>query len=124
MSRNQRISRFGYCTGEPRRELAVYQPKRDDWREYDRRWRRLSAIVAAEEPLCRMCLIAGKVTPREHTDHIIPIEVNPALKYVRENLQSLCRSCHTRKTMADRKERGVNDSLGRRCDEEKRAKKR
>lgn len=55
-------------------------------------WKRLRLMVLNEEPLCRVCQAAATVV-----DHIKPIsEGGP--KTDRENLQSLCKQCHDRKT--------------------------
>ena len=57
-------------------------------------WRRLRAWVLAREPLCRECRRKGRVTQGTEVDHIDGDSFNNA----RENLQGLCKPCHTRKT--------------------------
>ncbi len=49
----------------------------------------------AAEPLCKMC---GH--PADLVDHITPILDGGAV-LDEENLQSLCRTCHTTKTQTD-----------------------
>ena len=72
------------------------------WRRgYDNRWRKIRAAQLAMEPLCRMCLAEGKYTPATDVDHIIPHRGNPRLMYDVDNLQSLCHSCHSRKTVLE-----------------------
>lgn len=62
------------------------------------RWRRMAKRHKAENPLCVQCLANGKIQPVEETDHIIPHRGNERLRYDWDNLQSLCRSCHDKKT--------------------------
>lgn len=61
-------------------------------------WRQLRDQVLSEEPLCRMCRNAMP----SHVDHIIPIVDRPDLAFKRSNLQALCVSCHSRKTVTEK----------------------
>jgi 5-methylcytosine-specific restriction protein A len=61
-------------------------------------WKRMTRMVAAEEPLCRECLKVGLVEAGTQTDHIIPIKIRPDLKLSRDNCQRLCDSHHSQKT--------------------------
>jgi 5-methylcytosine-specific restriction protein A len=77
--------------------------RRRERRIYDKqRWRRMRKIHLAGEPLCRQC---GK--PATEVDHIIPISVDPAKRWSWFNLQSLCRACHSRKTLGETLGRNV-----------------
>lgn len=60
----------------------------------DRRWRQLRALVLREQPLCTLCDQAGILRAASVVDHIN----GDALDNDRHNLQSLCASCHARKT--------------------------
>ncbi len=63
-------------------------------RHYDRRsWRRLREAMLNSEPLCRMCRDIGKTTLASCVDHIIPIRDGGT--DARDNLQSLCATCHS-----------------------------
>jgi len=67
-------------------------------------WRKLRDLVKREEPLCRMCLAAGRIVPSQVIDHIEPHHGNHKLFFNRENLQSLCKSCHdSRKALIENK---------------------
>jgi 5-methylcytosine-specific restriction protein A len=66
-------------------------------------WRQLTAQVKLEQPLCVMCAVNDIDTPTKEIDHIIPTRVNKALWFERSNLQGLCKSCHSTKSMRDRK---------------------
>jgi 5-methylcytosine-specific restriction endonuclease McrA len=58
------------------------------------RWRKLRAQQLIEEPLCRYCDQAGKVTPATVADHVIPHRGDEA-KFWGGELQSLCAACHS-----------------------------
>lgn len=62
------------------------------------RWTRLRAVVLSEEPVCRACLDAGRVTAGVDVDHIVPHRGDLRLFWDRENLQALCHACHSEKT--------------------------
>lgn len=64
----------------------------------DRRWKALRRQVLAEEPVCRICRDAWT----HDVDHIETVKARPDLKLVRENLQGLCISCHSRKSAGER----------------------
>lgn len=66
------------------------------------RWRRLRKIVLAEP-----CVRCGGTA--DHCDHITPLNKGGE-PYSLANLQPLCRSCHSRKTMI------VDFPRGRRID--------
>lgn len=62
-----------------------------------KRWRRLSTAFRMENPLCAECERKGIMRQGQHVDHIIPInQGGPAWDW--DNLQTLCLSCHARKT--------------------------
>lgn len=65
------------------------------------RWRKLRALVLSEQPLCRVCVAHGRVTPSRDVDHITPHQGDVALFWDRDNLQGLCASCHSVKTHAE-----------------------
>ena len=69
-------------------------------RLYDRRmWRdEIRPQQLAREPLCRTCAKRGVITAATEVDHIEPHAGDMALFRDPENLQSLCKSCHSLKT--------------------------
>lgn len=59
-------------------------------------WRRLSARVVAEEPLCKIAL-AGCTGLSEQGDHIVPVSVAPELALMRHNVQGACAWCNNKR---------------------------
>lgn len=92
----------GYCEacrkrrGEAAPALADYERERgsSSARGYNRRWRALRLLVLRESPACVEC---GE--PATDVDHIVPKRDGGTDE--RENLQALCHSCHSRKTLAE-----------------------
>lgn len=67
-------------------------------RGYDAKWERLRDLKLATDPLCELELREGKTVAATQVDHIKPHRGNKALMFDWSNLQSLCASCHSRKT--------------------------
>jgi 5-methylcytosine-specific restriction protein A len=65
------------------------------------RWRNLSKLFRSQNPLCVSCLSNHLVVAAQHVDHIRPISEGGAMWNI-ENLQSLCISCHNRKSAKER----------------------
>ena len=61
-----------------------------------RKWQRIREQVLLEEPLCRPCDTAGRVTSSTQVDHIKPIADGGTDE--RRNLQGICIPCHEEKT--------------------------
>jgi 5-methylcytosine-specific restriction protein A len=58
------------------------------------RWQRIRAAQLAAEPLCRMCLAIGRITPATVCDHVDPHRGDPA-KFWTGPYQSLCDTHHS-----------------------------
>ena len=67
-------------------------------RGYGSTWRKLRAMVLADQPLCVICLAAGHVVSATDVDHIVPKRAGGRDEI--DNLQALCHECHSRKTLA------------------------
>ena len=98
------IATPGYCA-EHKRE--PYQ-RMDDTnrpsaakRGYGGRWRKLREMELRRKPLCAACLKAGRTTPATELDHIVPHRGDAVLFWAADNRQSLCKSCHSAKTVKD-----------------------
>ncbi|WP_296090331.1 HNH endonuclease signature motif containing protein [uncultured Alloprevotella sp.] len=68
----------------------------------DKRWRKMRRQKLSETPLCERCTKEGRVRAATEVHHVVPIEsaISEAektrLAYDFNNLQSLCRECHTK----------------------------
>ena len=67
-------------------------------RGYGATWRKLRRMVLAESPLCVDPFKAhkGQAVPASEVDHIVPLRRGGTNAF--DNLQTLCRPCHQRKT--------------------------
>jgi hypothetical protein len=63
-------------------------------------WHDLRAVQLSDEPLCRHCKALGIIALATDVDHIVPI-AEGGEQLDQSNLQSLCHSCHARKTRAE-----------------------
>lgn len=65
------------------------------WPYNTTQWQRLRALQLTNEPCCRYCGQAGRVTPANVVDHIVPVRDDRERAFDPSNLQSLCASCHS-----------------------------
>ena len=63
-----------------------------------KRWQDLRESVIRTDPFCRACLARGRHTLTVDVDHIRKHGGDPDLFWDRDNLQGLCKPCHSRKT--------------------------
>lgn len=70
-------------------------------RGYDRTWRKYREKYLIDNQLCVKCLKVGKVLEATVVDHIIPHKGNMKLFWDRKNHQSLCETCHNKKTASE-----------------------
>ncbi|NTS64168.1 HNH endonuclease [Sphingomonas sp. HHU CXW] len=56
--------------------------------------------ILSDEPLCRTCVKAGRVTAATVVDHIVPLSEGGSDD--RSNKQPLCTPCHDAKSKAER----------------------
>lgn len=68
------------------------------WPYSTARWQKLRRYKLSLNPLCEHCLLERRTTPAQHVDHIKAIKQG-GCPWDMDNLQSLCASCHTRKTV-------------------------
>ena len=67
-------------------------------------WKKLRRIYADQQPLCEHCLKFDIITPLAVVDHVVEIE-DGGEPFDINSLQSLCHSCHNKKTGVERKKR-------------------
>jgi 5-methylcytosine-specific restriction enzyme A len=71
-------------------------------RGYDAKWNKLRNIYIMHNPLCVHCEAQGKTKAAQDIDHRLPFQgIDDPLRLDWDNLQSLCRQCHSRKTARD-----------------------
>lgn len=67
-------------------------------RGYDHRWKALRLSFLADNPICVSCADRGLVVEATIVDHIDGKGPQGERGFDRDNLQSLCKTCHDRKT--------------------------
>ncbi|UYL94103.1 HNH endonuclease [Geobacillus phage vB_GthS_PK5.1] len=74
---------------------------------HSREWERTRlAVLARDNFLCQECLKNKRITRAVIADHIVPLLVAWDKRLDMSNLQSLCQSCHNRKTAEDKRRYG------------------
>ena len=104
------LTRDGYCPAH-RPPQQPRSPEAAAWRRwYSRKiWTDdLRPGQLLREPFCRECARLGLRVYASHVDHIRDHKGDWALFTDRENLQSLCHSCHSRKTIRENGKRRRN----------------
>lgn len=67
-------------------------------RGYDHRWQKARLSHIAKSPLCVKCQANNRTQLATVVDHIIPHRGDYALFWDTDNWQSLCTTCHNKKT--------------------------
>lgn len=72
--------------------------KSSEWHAlyYSARWRQLRKDFLKKFPFCFVCGEKATIA-----DHITPHRGNPDLFYNEDNLQPMCQSCHSKKTLRE-----------------------
>jgi 5-methylcytosine-specific restriction protein A len=70
-------------------------------RGYDYKWQKAREQYLKANPFCIRCLKAGRVTPANVVDHIIPHRGDQRLFWDMGNWQALCKKCHDKKTRTE-----------------------
>ncbi len=81
-------------------EIPVAKPKRlkTSAQGYGWRWQQARLVHLRHEPLCRECAKVNRVEAGTDVDHIVSHRMDMGLFWDRSNWQTLCRSCHSKKT--------------------------
>lgn len=72
-------------------------------RGYDGRWRKARLKYLKAYPLCVRCKEQGRLVRATVVDHVTPHRGDKVLFWDENNWQSLCKSCHDKKTMKEDK---------------------
>ena len=65
-------------------------------------WKDLRKSKLLRDPLCEECQRVGRTALASKVDHIVPHRGDLQLFYDWDNLQSLCESCHNRKSAQEK----------------------
>lgn len=74
------------------------------------KWRRFRKRCLELSPLCVHCKAKGETTAANVLDHIIPIRLGGEM-YAVDNVQTLCNSCHNKKSAKERHLEGYAPSI-------------
>lgn len=86
---------------DPDSKVWTTQKKVTDPFYYSTRWKHVRDVHKSKYPLCIECEKVGIIKPCEIVDHIIPRQHGGA-DYDPDNLQSLCKRHHLKKTQLDK----------------------
>jgi 5-methylcytosine-specific restriction enzyme A len=65
-------------------------------------WRKLRAVILANDPLCYYCLLSGHRRLATICDHYRPRKIFPELELSPENIKGSCDNCHNVKRNFER----------------------
>lgn len=65
-----------------------------------RAWRKARKLFLDKNPLCKHCEVNNEVVKAKVVDHIVPINKGGE-KLNESNFQSLCESCHNKKSASE-----------------------
>lgn len=88
----------------PERYRPTYDQRRGTAAErgYDGTWKRLRIMHLRANPLCVHCLKENRLTSAVEVDHIKAFHgIGDPLRLDPDNLQGLCKPCHSRKTATE-----------------------
>jgi len=71
-------------------------------------WRKTSKAYLAVHPLCEQCNRNGLIVAAVDVHHIVERVDDPSLAFAWDNLQALCKSCHSTITK-ERQQKGNSD---------------
>lgn len=97
------LTREGYCPAHrPRQAARRESAEWHGWYGLPVWTDDLRTTQLLKEPFCRVCAQAGHRVRATDVDHIVDHKGDWKKFTDRNNLESLCHSCHSRKTMRDR----------------------
>lgn len=96
----------GYDPSKKMRDRAYNRYRRmigDAGFYQSKQWRDVREMKLNRDPLCEDCMDRGVVTPGVDVDHVKPRKQFPDLAFDLDNLRTLCKRCHGKKTRAEGK---------------------
>ena len=104
------LTRGGRCekhTKQQRRQHEGSAERLADQAFYNRaRWKRVRSVKLGRDPLCEECLRHNRTTVATEVHHMQPRKDRPDQAYTLDNLESLCKPCHSKQTMQERQGAG------------------
>lgn len=65
-------------------------------------WRKLRALKISADPCCEDCAKRGLVKAADEVHHVVARSVDASIAMDIDNLMSLCKTCHSRRTVRER----------------------
>ena len=96
-----RLVPYGTMYCEEHTPLHYHDTKTTKEKGYNRRWQRARKVFLAAHPLCVRCQQNGRFVKATVVDHIVPHRGDQKLFWDQNNWQSLCKSCHDKKTLTE-----------------------
>ena len=98
----------GYCEAHRPKTVERSEEAKEWHRLYNRSdWPVLRGAQLLREPWCRECARQGIRTRATDVDHIVDHKGDLARFLDRDNLESLCHSCHSRKTRREMSQKSI-----------------
>jgi 5-methylcytosine-specific restriction protein A len=94
-------TRDRYCAAHKSVAAREYNQSRHSGTRqlYGRTWVAVRNRYISMHPLCERCLAAGRLVPADHVHHVVPLASGGDNSD--ENLQSLCKPCHSSITLGE-----------------------
>ncbi len=92
-----RLTEHRFCKEHERvnnKQYEKYGRNYKTHKRYGRAWKRIRDAHVKTHPFCELCFAKHRVVKVEEVHHKLPISEGGT--HVRENLMSLCKSCHSR----------------------------
>lgn len=88
------VGKTGYCE-KHKPQIPTQWGKAAGGKVYDSKHQLIrKAAFQRDRGLCQLCLHEGRYEPATVAHHIKTVEEHPELKYILDNITSLCRQCH------------------------------
>lgn len=95
----------GFCFAHGGYKVVRKRGERADYHKLyaSKWWKRARKEFIIDNPMCKVCSDHGIVKLGNDVDHIKPHMGDESLFFSVENLQTLCKACHNRKTNLETK---------------------
>lgn len=106
-----KIIRSKYCNQHKHIQSDVSRGTRGTTSQqgYGTQWQKIRKIHLFNHPLCEDCKIEGIIKPAKEVHHVIGLRNGGTNED--DNLQSLCKSCHSKRTRMGKDAIGLNQRV-------------